>query len=256
MRWATSTMAASSASVNCWARPAAVFDSTPPVAVILMMSAPDRTCSPHGAHAVVGARTDALGRQQVHDVVAVAVDVAVPAVDRDRRARGDDARPRHVAALRSPSRRAKMASLSPPRSATVVKPGHQGLPRVAGADHGAVGRDRASRPAAAPLGFCCDGQVDVAVDQPRQDEGVAQIDDVRALADEAVADFDDLVPYDHESFIAQHNAGSPGPPEAAPPGRTSFPRSREKPVRPGPVAPATDLPARDTARDRQLRRTS
>ena len=45
----------------------------------------------------------------------------------------------------------------------------------------------------------------MAVDQARQDEGIAQIDDVRTLADEAVADFRDLVPYDHESFIAQHN---------------------------------------------------
>jgi hypothetical protein len=36
-------MAASSESENCWPSPAAVFDNTPPVAVILMMSAPDRT---------------------------------------------------------------------------------------------------------------------------------------------------------------------------------------------------------------------
>ena len=45
----------------------------------------------------------------------------------------------------------------------------------------------------------------MAVDQTRQDEGITQIDDVRTLADEAVADFGDLVPYDHESFISQHN---------------------------------------------------
>ncbi|MNR02145.1 hypothetical protein D3C85_1179870 [compost metagenome] len=43
MRWAEATIAASSSSLNCWARPAAVLDRTPPVAVILMISAPLRT---------------------------------------------------------------------------------------------------------------------------------------------------------------------------------------------------------------------
>lgn len=38
-------MAANSSSENCCPSPAAVFDSTPPVAVILITSAPDRTCS-------------------------------------------------------------------------------------------------------------------------------------------------------------------------------------------------------------------
>ena len=45
----------------------------------------------------------------------------------------------------------------------------------------------------------------MAVDQAGQDEGAAQIDHL-AIADEAIADFDDLVPSDHESFIAQHPA--------------------------------------------------
>ncbi len=45
MEWAASTIAFSSSFENCWARPAAVGDRTPPVAVILMMSAPARTCS-------------------------------------------------------------------------------------------------------------------------------------------------------------------------------------------------------------------
>ncbi|MNY32528.1 hypothetical protein D3C86_1667500 [compost metagenome] len=42
----------------------------------------------------------------------------------------------------------------------------------------------------------------MAVDQAGKDEGAAQIDHF-SVADEAVADFDDLVPSDHESFIAQ-----------------------------------------------------
>ncbi|MNN62863.1 hypothetical protein D3C81_1781970 [compost metagenome] len=45
----------------------------------------------------------------------------------------------------------------------------------------------------------------MAVDQTGQDEGAAQIDHL-ALTDETVADFDDLVPSDHESFISQHPA--------------------------------------------------
>jgi hypothetical protein len=77
-----------------------------------------------------------------------------------------------------------------------------------------------------PVGVLLAGQVDVAVDQAGQHERVAQIDDP-TLADEAVAHFDDLVPSDHESFIALHNAGGRDRPEAARFGRTSLPASGE-----------------------------
>src|SRR5690606_41457115 len=55
---------------------------------------------PHGPHAVLGARADALRRHQVQDVVAQTVRVAVTAVNRHRRARGDRSE-EHTAELQS-----------------------------------------------------------------------------------------------------------------------------------------------------------
>src|SRR5690606_5403842 len=48
------------------------------------------------------------------------------------------------------------------------------------------------------------GDVDVAVDQARKHEGIAQIDDLAIAVDEAIEDFAHLTVGDHESFIAQH----------------------------------------------------
>jgi hypothetical protein len=156
-----------------------------------------------GAHAVVGTRADGFRRQHVQDVLAVAVGVAVAAVDRDRTARGQDARPDHVAAGHAVAqgedgvvRRAKI--------------GHGGEAReqrpagVAGADHGPV-RGVPGHGLEPGVRVLFAGQVDVGIDQAGQHEGVPQVDDL-PLPDEAVTDLDDPVPGDHQSFIALHNA--------------------------------------------------
>ncbi len=155
------------------------------------------------AAAVFRTRADALGRHQVQDVVAIAVDVAVAPVDRDGRTGGDDARSGHVA---------RANGVAQGEDGFVRRPqvGHRGearierAPRIPRADH-RLGRVGLRQSVEARIRVRFESQVDVAVDQSRQDEGRAQVDDV-ALADEAVADLDDLVPLDHESFIAQHPA--------------------------------------------------
>ncbi|MNE51202.1 hypothetical protein D3C80_1458200 [compost metagenome] len=139
----------------------------------------------------------------MHDVLAIAVGVAVAAVDRDGRAGGDDARSRHVAALHGVAQ-GEDGLVAGAQISDGGEAGVQGAASVAGADHGLRRRrlgDFVQPPGRALLA----GQVDVAVDQAGQDEGAAQIDHL-ALADEAVADFDNLVPSDHESFISQHPA--------------------------------------------------
>ena len=178
MRWAASTMAFSSSWVNCWPSPAAVLESTPPVAVILMTSAPRQTCSRTARRQSSAPEQTELGAQHVHDVVAEAVDVAVAAVDRDRRARGDDPRARHVAARRWRRAARRWRRCRPPRSATVVKPASSVLPRVAGADHRLLGR-RLGDLLQPRVGVLLAGEVDVAVDQARQHEAVLQVDHAR-----------------------------------------------------------------------------
>ncbi|MNI02755.1 hypothetical protein D3C73_556420 [compost metagenome] len=156
---------------------------------------------PHRAAAVLGSRADALVRQDVQDVVAIAVGVAVAAVDRDRRPRRDDARPRHVAA---PHRVAQGEDglIGPAEVGHGGEAGVERAPGVAGPDHGLVGVGH-RHPVQTAVRALLAAEMDVAVDQSGQNEGVAQIDDL-ALPDETVADFRDLVPSDHESFIAQH----------------------------------------------------
>jgi hypothetical protein len=69
-----------------------VLDSTPPVAVILITSAPACTCWRTARRQSSGPEHTDGGPQQGVDVAAEAVGVAVPAVDGDRRSRRDDAR--------------------------------------------------------------------------------------------------------------------------------------------------------------------
>ena len=157
----------------------------------------------HRPHAIVDARAHALGRQQVHDVLAVAVDVAVTAMDGHRRAGRDDARSRNVAAADGVAQ-GKDRLVRPAQIGHGGEAGHQGAAGVARTDHRlfGIGLGDLFQP---PVRVLLAGQVNMAVDQARQHERVAQIDDP-AFADKAVANFNDLVPSDHESFIALHNA--------------------------------------------------
>ncbi len=201
-------IAASSASVNCWPRPAAVFDSTPPVAVILMMSAPDRTWVRTARMQSSAPEQMLSGRQQMHDVLAEAVDVAVTPVDRHRRPGGDHARTGHFPG-RDPVAQGEDGVIVRAQVGHRGETGHQGASGEQRPAYGLVGAGL-GHPLQPLVRVRFAGQVDMAVDQSGQHETVAQIHGpVAAFSarNEAVADFDDLVPSDHESFISQHNAG-------------------------------------------------
>ena len=155
-------------------------------------------------HAVLDARADALAGEQMHDVFAIAVDVAVTTVDRNRLARGDDPRSRHVAA----PHRVAQAEDGLVRGTEIGhgrEAGHEGAAREPRTGEGLVDI-RLGDVLQTAVRVLLAGQVHMAVDQARQHERRPQIDDP-ALADKAVAHRDDPVPLDHESFIALHNAG-------------------------------------------------
>ena len=90
------------------------------------------------AHTVFRSRTDAFGRQQVQDVGAEAVGVAVAAVNRHGRARCNDARPRHVARLHRLAQGEDRFVVGP-EIGDGGEARHQGAARIAGADHGLGG---------------------------------------------------------------------------------------------------------------------
>ena len=165
---------------------------------------PGPNLGPDGAHTILDARTDTFGRQNVQNIVAITVGVAMAAVNRNARSRGDDTGSRHVAAPDGlPQGEDRLIGPAQVRHGGEAR--HQGAPGVARADEGAI-RGRQRHGLQPGVGVLFAGQMHMAVDQSREHEGVPQIDDP-TLSDEAVADFDDFVPLDHESFIAQNNTG-------------------------------------------------
>ena len=157
-----------------------------------------------GPHAVVDARANTGRGQDVQDLIAVAVGVAMAAVDGNGGARGDDARADHIA---TPDRVAQGEDrfIGSAQIGDGGEAGHQGQPGVAHPDHGPV-RGRQGDGVQTSGRALLAGQVDVAVDQAGQDKGVAKIDDA-TLTHEIVADFDHPAAADHNSFIRENSAG-------------------------------------------------
>ena len=172
--WAVSTIAFISASVKCWPRPRACCERTPPVAVILMMSAPARETSRTRAAHCSGPvqvlstleRPDHLGPE--------AGDVAMAADDRDGRAGGEDSRARDEPFGGGPAKR----EADQRRRAEVADGGEAGERGDAGVldaeqGHPFVAVDRLVAKVAAGIA----GEMDVHVDQAGQHGLARQVDE-------------------------------------------------------------------------------